>query len=320
VAVDAGRTQLDASAETVGIEGFANRVICGDSAQTLRHLPDASVHLIITSPPYWNLVDYGVDGQLGHTSYEQYLRDMLQVWRECFRILIPNGKLCINTPIVPVSKKQMNHTHTRHLKNINNDIEASLLTDDQSHFERYSLFIWQKQTSIKMFGSYPYPPNLYEDNTIEFINVLVKPGKPRKVPPEVKEASRLTQEEWLNLTMQIWPMYPEDVSRSGGHPAPFPLVLPERLIRMYTFGALPEAYFSGDIVLDPFNGTGATCVAAKACRRRYIGIDLSDEFCQIARHRLDPADVPRPDIMLKRPKMTSLKPRSDEPVLFGAVN
>ena len=81
-----------------------------------------------------------------------------------------------------------------------------------------------------MFGSYPFPPNIYEDNTIEFINVYVKDGPPPQIPKVAKEPSRLTQQEWLNLSMQIWPMYPEDVKRTGGHPAPFPTVLPQRLI------------------------------------------------------------------------------------------
>jgi site-specific DNA-methyltransferase (adenine-specific) len=94
-----------------------------------------------------------------------------------------------------------------------------------------------------MFGSYPYPPNIYEDNTIEFINVYVKGSAPPVIPKEAKEPSKLSQEEWRNLSMQIWPMYPEDVKRAGGHPAPFPTVLPQRLILMYSFRAVPEVDF-----------------------------------------------------------------------------
>jgi len=207
--------------------------------------------------------------------------------------------------------------HTRHLKNINNDIEASLLNDRDSDFQRYSLYIWQKQTSVKMFGSYPFPPNLYEDNTIEFINVMVKPGKPRKLPKAVKEASRLSQEMWLNLTMQIWPIYPENVSRTGPHPAPYPVALPQRLLLMYTFAKCKQHGFPGDIVLDPFNGSGATCVAAKAAGRRYIGIDLNEEYCEMARHRLSPRTVPPPPVMLDRVKMRSVDAKQPEPALFG---
>ena len=99
--------------------------------------------------------------------------ELLEVWRECERVLLPNGKLCINTPILPIPKAVMPDQHTRHLKNLNNDIEATILT--QLSLERFSLYIWQKQTTEKMFGSYPHPPNIFEQNTVEFINVLVKP-------------------------------------------------------------------------------------------------------------------------------------------------
>lgn len=282
---------------------FAEKIICGDAVKVLRKLPDESVHLVVTSPPYWNLADYGVSGQTGASDYETYIADLLKVWVEVERVLIPNGKLCINTPIAPVPKKVYNKSHTRRLNNINNDIECSILHGEKCSLERYSLFIWQKQTSVKMFGSYPYPPNIYEDNTIEFINVYVKPGKPRKLSKEIKEASRLSQDEWLNLTMQVWPIYPENVSRSGGHPAPFPVVLPQRLIMMYTFKAAPEAGFPGDIVLDPFNGTGATCFAAKQTGRRYIGIDLNPTYCRFAEDRLRKSGRKIPEIIIPRIKV-----------------
>jgi len=284
------------------ITDYTNKIICGDAVSTLSEMPDESIHLAVTSPPYWNIVDYGVDGQIGQTSYEQYIDDLLAVWREAARVLTPNGKLCINTPIMPIPKKVMNNGHTRHLKNINNDIESSILNDSKCPMERFSLYIWQKQTTEKMFGSYPYPPNIYENNTIEFINVFVKPGKPRILSKKIKEGSKFSQEEWMNLTMQVWPIYPEDVNRSGGHPAPFPLELPSRLIAMYTFRSIRSEGFKGDIVLDMFNGTGATCVAAKAMGRRYVGIELHPEYCDMARHRLEPRRFPKPSLIIERPK------------------
>jgi len=276
-----------------------NTIVNDDALCGLRKLPDECVALIVTSPPYWNTIDYGgIEGQIGQSSYEQYLNDMLAVWQEAHRVLIPNGKMAIITPILPIPKSQMNEQHTRHLKNINSDIEFSILSHVKG-LERYSLFIWQKQTTTKMFGSYPYPPNLYEDNTIEFINVFVKDGAPPSIPAEAKEPSKITQEEWLNLTMQVWPMYPEDVKRAA-HPAPFPLVLPLRLITMYTFRSAPEADFAGDIVLDMFSGTGSTCLAAKAAGRNWIGIDLNPEYCTIARNRVAQEYVDPGAIMLER--------------------
>jgi DNA modification methylase len=264
---------------------FINGIFNSDALEFLKKLPDECIALIVTSPPYWNIKDYEHPKQIGQAEYERYLNDLLVIWQESERILIPNGKLATVTPIMPISKKDYNKSHTRHIKNISNDIEQAILSN--TGLLRYSLFIWQKQTSEKMFGSYPYPPNIYEDNTIEFINVFVKHGKPPSIPKDAKGPSKLTQVEWVNLTMQVWPIYPADIKRATGHPAPFPIVLPQRLIMMYTFKSALTIGFEGDIVLDMFNGTGATCIAAKVLERHYIGIDLNDNYCNIAKNRLD---------------------------------
>lgn len=282
-----------------------NSVICGDAAATLRKLPDECVGLAVTSPPYWDIVDYEVEGQIGPGTYEEYLDALLGVWRETTRVLIPNGKLAIVTPIMPISKSVMNEQHTRHYKNIGSDIEHSIL-DAIPELHRYSLFVWQKQTTTKMFGSYPYPPNIYEDNTIEFIHVFVKEGSPPPIAKEAKEPSEITQEEWRNLTMQVWPIYPADVKRTR-HPAPFPVVLPQRLIMMYTFRAAPELGFGGDLVLDMFNGSGSTCVAARAMDRPYIGIDLSEEYCAVARDRLETEQIDPYAILLESVRVRGAK-------------
>lgn len=280
-------------------EPVPNSIVCGDARLVMRHIPAESVHLIVTSPPYWNLADYEHEGQIGHSSYSDYLAALLEVWCECERVLVSNGKLCINTPIVPVPKSENGEQHTRELKNLNNDIEATILAS--TSLARFSLYIWQKQTTEKMFGSYPYPPNIYENNTIEFINVFVKPGKPRRIPIEVKEANRLTQKEWIDLTRQVWWIYPEDVSRVRLHPAPFPELLPLRLIKMYTFGSVPDVGFEGDIVLDPFSGTGTTAVAAKILGRRYIAIDISPKYTDFATRRVQATTENRKvDVRLRR--------------------
>jgi DNA modification methylase len=283
-------------------DAFVNKIINDDALNALGRLPSECVALAITSPPYWNIVDYGIKGQIGQRSYEEYLSELLAIWKETERVLIPNGKLVIITPIMPIPKKVINKSHTRHLKNINNDIEGTIL-GNIPRLQRFSLYIWQKQTSVKMFGSYPYPPNIYEDNTIEFINVYVKEGIPPAITKEAKEASIISQEEWRNLTMQLWPIYPEDVQRAGGHPAPFPVVLPQRLIMMYSFRECPSADFEGDIVLDMFNGTGATCIAARALGRKWIGIDLHPGYCEIARNRIQYDSVDPHAIMLEKPRV-----------------
>lgn len=290
------------------------KALVGNAEDRLRDIPDECAALAVTSPPYWDVVDYGgMPGQIGQADYETYLAQLMGVWRQTARVLIPNGKLAIVTPIMPIPKKVINDQHTRHLKNIAADIEAGILAEIPS-LKRLSLFVWQKQTSVKMFGSYPYPPNIYEDNTIEFINVFVKDGAPPPIDARSKEASRLTQEEWLNLTLQVWPMYPEDVTRAGGHPAPFPLALPLRLIKMYTFARSTETGFDGDLVLDMFNGTGATCVAAKAAEREFIGVDLNPEYCRIAAHRIANERVDPYAFLLEKPRVRKAKSSRQMPL------
>ncbi len=274
------------------LEGMLDRIVVGHAADVLRELPDGCIDLVVTSPPYWTAVEYEGQKQ-AWPSYEAYLEDMMTVWAQCARVLRPNGKLCVNAPIMPIPKSIIEQ-HTRHLKNIAFDMEGLILRETE--LLRYSLFIWQKQTSKLMFGSYPYPGNIFENNTIEFINVYVKPGKPPKFPAAVKQANEIIQEEWIDLSQQVWFMYPEDVKREGDHPAPFPEKLPGRLMRMYTYGAASD--FMGEILLDPFCGTGTACAVAKRMNRRNIGIDISQRYADMAVQRVSSARRNDPPVLL----------------------
>jgi DNA modification methylase len=283
-------------AQDFGPAEIADRLFTGHAAQVLSRFQDASVDLVVTSPPYWTAVRYD-QGENPWSSYEVYLKDIQLVWTQCARVLRPNGKLCINAPVMPIPKDVIRQ-YTRHLKNIAFDMEHGILAE--TDLERYSLFVWQKQTSKMMFGSYPYPGNIIENNTIEFINVYVKPGNPPKFAPDVKAANGLTRTEWLDLAQQVWFMYPEDVKRGGDHPAPFPEKLPARLMRLYTYGA--AAGFPGEIVLDPFAGTGTTCAVAKRMGRRYVGIDINPAYVKIAQERVRDAPGFAPLLLAGRPK------------------
>jgi len=301
---------------------YINKIICGDALSEMKNFDDNSISLIVTSPPYWNLVDYEVEGQYGQGTYEEYLNQMLQIYIESERILEPNGKIALVVPIVPLPKAVDDSTHTRKLLNLSSDIEQKVLNSNTS-LHRFSLYIWQKQTTKKMFGSYPYPPNIYEDNTIEFINVFVKDGQPKKLAKEIKERSIMKQEEWLNLSMQVWPIMPTNIQRKNGkgHPAPFPVEIPRRLIAMYTFKAAPELNFDGDIVFDMFNGSGSTCVAAAEMNRRFIGIDINIEYCKISEERIKSIKPNiSPNLIIDKIKMPSkskiVEEKSDSASLF----
>jgi modification methylase len=275
---------------------FADRLLVGHAARVMADFHDNSVDLVITSPPYWTAVEYDGGGS-PWASYGAYLDDIQSIWNECARVLRPNGKLCINAPIMPIPKALIRQ-HTRHLKNIAFDMEQKILSETQ--LDRYALFIWQKQTSKMMFGSYPYPGNIIENNTIEFINVYVKPGKPPRFAAGVKAGNALSRTEWLDLAQQVWFMYPEDVRRDGDHPAPFPEKLPARLMRLYTYGAVGD--FPGEIVLDPFAGTGTTCAVAKRMGRRFVGIDINERYVKIAEERVRDCTGLRPLLLVGRTK------------------
>ena len=278
------------------LDTYLDQLLVGHAAAVMADLPSGSIDLIITSPPYWTAIEYAGDKN-PWTSYGDYLADLQTVWTQCARVLRPNGKLCINAPVMPIPQAVIRQ-QTRHLKNIAFDIERGLL--EGTDLARYALFVWQKQTSKMMFGSYPYPGNLIENNTIEFINVYVKPGKPPKFARNVKEANALSRTEWLDLTQQVWFMYPEDVKRGGSHPAPFPQKLPGRLIRLYSYGAAKD--FSGEVVLDPFAGTGTTCAVAKSMGRCFIGIDINKTYVEIARLKVRDAAVAQPLLLVGRAK------------------
>lgn len=278
---------------------FVNRLHVGEAASIMSQWPAGSVDLVITSPPYWTAVEY--EGQAPEwPTYEAYLDDMMKVWSQCARVLRPNGKLCINAPIMPIPKDVIEQ-HTRHLKNIASDNEARIIAE--TDLERYGLFIWQKQTSKMMFGSYPYPGNILENNTIEFINVYVKPGKPPKFSEAMKEGNKLSRSEWMDLAQQVWFMYPEDVKREEGHPAPFPEKLPARLMKLYSYGATKDS--AGEIIVDPFVGTGTTCVVAKKMRRRWIGIDINPGYIRYAERRVSDAPPGDPLLIVGRAKYPS---------------
>ncbi|MGN8390804.1 Card1-like endonuclease domain-containing protein [Helicobacter pylori] len=195
------------------------------SSTNMNEVPDNSVDLIITSPPYFNIKDYAKNGtqDLQHSAqhvedlgalekYEDYLLGLLKVWLECYRALKPNGKLCINAPLMPMLKKVLDTHYNRHIFDLHADIQRSILHDLNNTLENkpkmflLDVYIWKRANPTKrlMFGSYPYPRNFYAQNTIEFIGVFVKDGKPKQPTEEQKKQSQLTQEEWVEFTKQIW--------------------------------------------------------------------------------------------------------------------
>lgn len=264
------------------------------SADNMAEIQDNSIDLIITSPPYFNIKDYSKDGyqkekhsdsslnDMGaYDSYELYLSKLLDVWKECERVLIPNGKLCINVPLMPMIKKDYSTHYNRDIFDIQSGIQNSILNN--TNLFLMDLYIWNRVNSSKklMFGSYPYPRNFYAQNTSEFITVYVKGGKPKDTAPDVKEKSRLSKEEWVNFTKHIWdiPTPSKNDIAFGKHPAIMPEEIPYRLIKLFSCVE--------DTVLDPFTGSGTTLRVAKKLGRNYVGYELYENYREVIEKKLD---------------------------------
>lgn len=272
---------------------YLNKVFFKD-ARKMTELPDNSVHLIVTSPPYFNIKDYSLDGyqknkksekakgQIGDVAdYKKYISEMLKVWQECQRVLKPNGKLVVNTPLMPMLKKNFNTHYNRDIFDINSDIENSILNNTGLFL--LDVYIWNRTNSSKklMFGSYPYPRNFYAQNTIEFITVYVKDGvSENNLPKEIKEKSKLTEKEWVEFTKQIWniPIPNKNDMAFGEHSAIMPEEIVRRCVRLFTY--------VGDVVLDPFAGSGTTLKVAKELKRNYVGYEISKSYERIINLKL----------------------------------
>jgi len=275
-------------------DNYLNKVYFKD-ARSMAELPDNSVHLIITSPPYFNIKDYSLDGyqrkkkaekekgQIGDISdYKKYIEEMLKIWQECERVLTPNGKLVINTPLMPILKKNLNTHHNRHIFDINSDIEHSILNNTKIFL--LDVFIWNRTNPSKrlMFGSYPYPRNFYAQNSIEFITVYVKEGTPENnMPSDIKEKSKLTEKEWVEFTKQVWniPVPNKGDLAFGEHSAIMPEEIVRRCVRLYTY--------TGEAVLDPFAGSGTTLKVAKELKRNYVGYEISRSYERVINLKLN---------------------------------
>ena len=259
---------------------IADAVIYNHDSSDMSMIPDDSINLIITSPPYWTLKDYDVEGQIGKgsNSYDYYINELNKVWKECVRVLAPDGKICINImPFLLTGKAA--RFERRETRLVLGDIEKFM--DSTGCMFQFGLYIWDKRKIARFssFGSYPYPPNIFSTYPYEWITVFSKEGKRKPVSKEIKEKSKLTTEEWQKWAINsIWEMQPAK-AKAEGHPAPFPKELPMRLIKLYSFW--------GDTVLDPFAGTGTTLLAAQELGRKSIGFELNPEYIKLINRKLN---------------------------------
>lgn len=243
-----------------------NQVVCGDCRKVIHEWQAESVDLFVTSPPYFNAREYS-----HWQNYEEYLSDLLSTWRECYRVLKVGGRIAVNCchgygrqPYIPVGS----------------DITKQL----QSFFLLKGHIIWDKGTiggvrQATSWGSWLSASDPYLRDTHELIII----GSKEQSNKGYRGRSDIERDEFLQWTESIW-RFPAESATRIGHPAPFPVELPKRLIKLYSYVS--------DIVVDPFVGSGTTLVACRQLRRRYIGIDLNPDYCEMARKRL--TEIERP--------------------------
>ena len=252
-----------------------HKIIISDSRR-MKELPNESVHLVVTSPPYWQLKDYGDEKQIGfHDSYEEYINNLNLVCNDCQRVLHKGCRLCIN-----IGDQFARSVYYGRYKVI--PIRTEIIKFCESvGFDYMGAIIWQKVTTCHttggatVMGSFPYPRSGILKLDYEFILIFKKYGKAPKVSKEIKEQSKLTQEEWNQYFTGHWNFSGE---KQDKHLAMFPEELPKRLIKMFSF--------VGDTVLDPFLGSGTTSLAAKNLDRNSVGYEINEEFLAIIKEKL----------------------------------
>ena len=253
-------------------------LVLGD-ARNLSFVADESVHLVVTSPPYWNLKRYNEHpDQMGHIDdYERFVIELNKVWAEVLRVLVPGGRLVCVVGDVCVSRKRFG----RHVVfPLHADICVACR---RLGFDNLNPIIWHKIANAAYevenggagFLGKPYEPNAIIKNDIEFILMQRKPGGYRKPTEAQRDASRIGKEDYQEWFQQFWRL---TGASTREHPAPYPLELANRLVRMFSF--------TGDTVLDPFAGTGTTLLAATNAGRNAVGVELDAPYARMAALRL----------------------------------
>jgi len=239
----------------------------------LTRIPDSSVHLTVTSPPY--VTTKFERGQ--EFDYEGFVRHFRSVCAQIFRVTVPGGRFALNVADI-ITKYRYSDDSTISRIPFGSDM---LQVAQGAGFRLLERFIWDKGFTRNfggpLLGSYPYPLTIFSQNYFEYIWVLQKPGK-RRVAQELRERSKMSLEEWRTWTQQWWRV--ESISEKFKlHPAVFPVEIPYRLIRMYSY--------EGDTILDPYMGTGASMLAANRCGRRFVGFEIDPGCTKLVEERIE---------------------------------
>lgn len=250
--------------ENPEIKKFVNRIICGDSEEVLRRIPDNSVDIIITSPPYNFGHSYANDATHDTKTWNEYFDKLHRIWKECYRVLKPSGRMVVNVQPLFSDYIPTHHIISKQLLELGLLWKAEILWEKNNYNAKYTAW-----------GSWKSPSMPYLKYTWEFIEVFAKESHKKMGE---KENIDITDEEFKEWVYAKWKFTPETKMKEFGHPAMFPEELPRRILKLFSY--------KGDAVLDPFNGAGTTTLVAFKLKRRFIGIDISPEYCKTSLKRI----------------------------------
>lgn len=251
--------------EPEGINKFVNKIICGDSEKVLKQAPANSIDIIITSPPYNFGLDYKDDAKDDAVKWDDYFKKLNTIWKQCTRVLKPGGRFCVNVQPLFSDYMPTHHLISKQLLNLGLLWKGEILWDKHNYNCKYTAW-----------GSWKSPSMPYLKYTWEFVEVFSK--ETHKKIGDSKNID-ITADEFKKWVYAKWDIAPERNMKKYKHPAMFPEELVYRLLRLFSY--------KNDIVMDPFNGVGTTTVVARNLNRRYIGIDISKEYCKVARQRIN---------------------------------
>jgi DNA modification methylase len=258
------------SGEPAEVKPFINRILCGDAKKILDRIPDGSVDIVVTSPPYNFGQNYAEDPHDDTHDWDAYFSHLYTIWQECARVLKPGGRFAVNIQPLFSDYIPTHHIISSQLLKLGLLWKAEILWEKNNYNAKYTAW-----------GSWKSPSMPYLKYTWEFIEVFDKETHKKA---GLKEDIDISGEEFKEWVIGKWKVPPETRMKEYGHPAMFPEEIPRRLLKLFSF--------RGDLVLDPFNGVGTTTLAAWKNHRRFIGIDISPQYCQTAIERIERSGVP----------------------------
>jgi DNA modification methylase len=259
-----GRKKIKTEYIPGDLSDFMDSIICGDSEVVLKSFPENSVDLVLTSPPYNFGLEYKADDKEDSIDWNEYFSKIECIWTECVRILKPGGRFCLNVQPLFSDYIPTHHVFSKQL------LDLGLLWKGEILWEKHNY-----NCKYTAWGSWKSPSMPYLKYTWEFVEIFCKESQ--KKPGDSNKID-ITGDEFKKWVYAKWDIAPERDMKKFGHPAMFPEELATRILKLFSY--------RDDVILDPFNGVGTTTLVARKSGRHYIGIDISDEYCEKAKARI----------------------------------